>query len=323
MSAPEARSPAWHAERRGGLGSSDAPAILGLSRHRRPIDIWLAKVGEAPEDVDNPLMEWGRRLEAPVAAKAREVTGIEWRCWTPALRCRDWPVAFAHVDRRGVEDEQYVGLEVKTAMSALGWGDPGEASIAEAHEIIPPDHAVQVAHQLLVTGWSAWYVAALVGYRDFRLYRFTRDAEHLDALLADERDFWRLVEERIPPEPDGSDTYRAFLARRLGPLTAELSATPEQQLLGARVLEAKRAADAATAAYELERQRLDRSMGDAAALTGPGWRAARTAPRTSTTWARVVKDAAAQGIDLAPHIAAHTSTGEPGFRFLATEEDRS
>lgn len=332
-------SPEWHEERRKGLGSSDAAAILGLSTYARPIDIYLEKIGEAEPREDTVFTEWGRRLE-PIIAQAAEdaineergfgVDGtylepVRFTQWTRAIHCRDWWPAFTHLDRRGRVDGPMVGLECKSAMSTKGWGDPATVSIADAHEVIPPAYAIQVGHHLLCTGYAAVYVAALIGYRDFRLYRVERDDAWLADLLADERDWWeRHVVAGVPPEPDGSDAYRAFLTRRLGEPTAELSATPEQQLIGSRVVDAKRAADAAAKAYELERQRLESSAGGAAAITGPGWRLSLAAGRTSTSWAKAIADAEKAGVDtaaLAPFIEKHTKTGDPSYRFNVTEEE--
>lgn len=325
----EPRSPAWHDERRKGIGSSDAAAILGLSRHSRPIDIYLDKLGEREPSEDTAFTEWGRRLEAVIAEAAEDALNagrgpderVRFTQWTAAIHCKEWWPAFTHLDRRGRVDGLMTALECKSGMGTRGWGDPATVSIVQAHEVIPPDYAVQVGHHLLCSGYAAVYVAALIGYRDFRLYRIERDEEWLADLLADEQEFWRLVETRTPPDPDGSDAYRAFLSKRIGSLTAELSATPEQQLIGARAIEAKRAADAAAGVYELERQRLDRSMGDAVAVTGPGWKATRTAPRTSTAWQKVVGDIAPFGLNLTPFIEKHTKVGEPGFRFLPDQEE--
>lgn len=326
-------SPEWHEERRKGLGSSDAAAILGLSTYARPIDIYLEKIGEAEPREDTVFTDWGRRLEPIIAQAAEDAINegrpsdarVRFTQWTAAIHCRDWWPAFTHLDRRGRVDGPMAGLECKSAMSTKGWGDPATVSVADAHEVIPPAYAIQVGHHLLCTGYTAVYVAALIGYRDFRLYRVERDDAWLADLLADERDWWeRHVVAGVPPDPDGSDAYRAFLSRRLGEPTAELSATPEQQLIGARVVETKRAADAAAKAYELERQRLEHSAGGASAIAGPGWRLALTSGRTSTSWAKAMDEARKAGVDTAPldpFIEKHTKTGEPSYRFAITEEE--
>ncbi len=44
---------AWLAERRTGLGGSDVAAILGLSKWKTPLDVYLDKIGEGSEDPDD------------------------------------------------------------------------------------------------------------------------------------------------------------------------------------------------------------------------------------------------------------------------------
>lgn len=319
------QSPEWHEQRRQGLGSSDVAAILGLSTYARPIDIWRDKMGLSEPSEDTPFTEWGRRLEPVIADAAEDATGIRWTTWTGAIHARRWHVAFTHLDRRGRdEDGAMAVLECKSGMGTRGWGDPATVSIADAHTVIPAGYAIQCAHHLLCTGYGRVYVAALIGYRDFRLYRLERDEGFLDDLLADEQAWWQHhITDGHEPDPDGSEAYRDHLRRRLGVVTeAELSATPEQQAIAARALEAKRAVKAHEALYELEKQRLDRSMGPIQKLIGPGWRATRTAPRTTTRWTEVLRDARKDGVDvdvLTPFVERHTRTGEPSL--TVTEED--
>lgn len=315
----------WHDERRQGLGSSDVAAALGLSTFARPIDVYEDKHGLREPREDTTFLEWGRRLEPVIAQAAEDATGIRWTAWLGAIHCKGWAVAFTHLDRRGRDhDGAMAALECKSGMSTKGWGEPGRYGIEVAHTVVPAGYAIQCAHHLLCTGYARVYLAALLGYRDFRLYTLERDEAFLDDLLADERAWWQThVVEGIPPEPDGSEAYRDHLRRRLGPIVdADPSATPEQQAIAARAIEAKRLIKAGEQAYELEKQRLDRSMGPVAKLVGPGWRANRIAGRTTTRWADVLKDARTAGADvdvLTPFVERHTRTGDPSL--TVTEEE--
>lgn len=321
MSVPIPLSPEWHAERRTGLGSSDIAPVLGLSTYATPLDIYLEKIGEGEQQTDTAFTDWGRRLE-PVIAEAAEATinagrppddPVRFTVWTPAIRCKAWWPAFTHLDRRGRVDGQMVGLECKSGMDTRGWGDPATVSITEAHLVVPPAYAIQCGHHLLCTGYAAIYVAALIGYRDFRLYRIERDEAWLADLLADEQEFWALVEARTPPDPDGMIALR----RRISEQTERLSATPEQQLIASRLIAAKRAKEAAEQAFAHERDALARSMGDQRAIDGVGWRFGLRPGKTTTAWAKVRDDAEKAGVDLEPlqpFITKHTKTGEPFFQ---------
>src|SRR5947207_2817387 len=72
---------AWHEERRGGLGGSDAPVVMGVSLHKTPYMLWAEKRGMVPPAPPNPAMARGTALE-PVARAAyeREVGGRMFPC---------------------------------------------------------------------------------------------------------------------------------------------------------------------------------------------------------------------------------------------------
>jgi predicted phage-related endonuclease len=77
---------------------------------------------------------------------------------------------------------------------------------------VPPDYVLlQVHHYLAVTGLSYAYVAVLIGGQDYRHYLVERDQEIIDYLIKIESDFWKLVENRTPPEIDGSQSSTEVL----------------------------------------------------------------------------------------------------------------
>ena len=57
-----ARKEAWLSERRKHITGTDVAAILGLSRFKTPLRVWLEKKGEIEPD-ENEAMRWGKRLE--------------------------------------------------------------------------------------------------------------------------------------------------------------------------------------------------------------------------------------------------------------------
>lgn len=57
----------WLEVRKGGIGSSDAAAAVGMNPYKSPLELWLEKTGratgnEAGIDTDSP-MYWGTLLE--------------------------------------------------------------------------------------------------------------------------------------------------------------------------------------------------------------------------------------------------------------------
>lgn len=209
----EATSPeraAFLEGRRQGIGSSDTPAILGYSKHRSPLHVYLEKIGQWSQP-DNPAMRWGRMLEGVVARAYEEETGNPVRA--PAVvtqyhRVWDWMGASVdRVARVGGEDRI---LECKTAAWAQEdhWGEPGT-------DEIPDPYLLQVQHQMAVTGHKLADVAVLIGGQDFRVYTVNRSEELIDRVREITEDFWRRVKRREPPPPDWTHPATLPLVRSL------------------------------------------------------------------------------------------------------------
>lgn len=267
----------WHAQRAKGIGASDVPAIAGVSSWATPIDIWQAKVGLTEPTPETALTRWGQLLEPVVAEEAERVLGVKFRRLARAVHYKEWPVLFAHLDRTSSE----AILEVKTSMTTKGWGDDGSSAVPDAV-------ALQVQAQLACADKELAYVAALIGYRDFRTYRIERDRPLFDDLILPVlREFWTLVETNTPPEPDGSDGYGSFVRRRFPRDAGDgRLATPEEQLLGAALIAATAERERAEAHEAELKQRLMAAMGTTGRLDGPGWRATwrQSKDRDTTRW---------------------------------------
>jgi putative phage-type endonuclease len=303
-----AGSAEWHDERRRGIGASDVPAIAGISTWQAPIDIWQAKLGLVQPPEDSALTSWGRILEAPIADEAERVTGRKFRRLSRAVKYRDWPILFAHLDRTSTD----AILEVKSSMQTRGWGETGSADV--------PDHvALQVQAQLACADKETAIVAALIGYRDFRWFEVPRDRElfedHIMPLL---REFWTLVETETPPEPDGSEEFGRYLRRRYATDDGTArAATPEEQLLASELVRVKAAKHAAEIKEEELVQRLQASMGDAGRLDGPGWHATWKQSKASmrTDWKSIADGLLRQQDDeVASFLVSTHSEMRPGSR---------
>lgn len=192
---------AWLAERRKGIGSSDSPAILGVSKFSSPWEVWAEKVGiadESGEDLSDAI-EAGRRLEPVVAQwyadrskRAVEDPGdhaIQTHAEIPWMR--------STVDRiiPRVDGRDGPGvLEIKTtsAFNAKEWDDGP-----------PLAYQVQVQHQLAVTGLKWGAIAVLIGGQRLTYADVDRNDRFIGAMLGRLREFWDLVLTEKPPQPDG------------------------------------------------------------------------------------------------------------------------
>lgn len=189
---PDMLSPAELTFRKTGIGGSDAAAALGISPWASPCDLWLEKTSpHAAPLLDNRFMYWGRLLEPLLIEEYSRRTGFEVEPLR-GIRSNKYRWMLGNLDGR-IKGEPRL-LEIKTAGSATGWGEPGS-------DEIPLHYGVQVHHYLTLTGFEVADVGVLIGGNDFRLYRVERDKLVSEELIEEEHAFWRLVETREPPEP--------------------------------------------------------------------------------------------------------------------------
>lgn len=193
----------WLDVRKGGIGSSDAAAAVGLNPYKSQLQLWMEKTGregqlpaDDPNDDRSP-MYWGTLLEPIVAAHYTRRTGRKVRRINAVLQHPSHAWMLANIDREVLADDEVQILECKTAgiHGARLWRDG-----------VPEYVQLQVMHQLAVTGKAAADVAVLLGGQELQIFRIERDEALIEQLVAVEAQFWRHVEEDQPPKADGSDS---------------------------------------------------------------------------------------------------------------------
>ncbi len=200
----------WLEVRRGGIGSSDAAAAVGLNPYKSMLELWLEKTGEAPVVPDAaPQAQfgptyWGTLLEPIVAAHYTRQTGNRVRRVNAVLAHPEHPWMLANLDREVVGAGDVQVLECKTAglNGARLWRDG-----------VPEYVQLQVLHQLAVTGKDAADVAVLICGQELRVHRIPRDDTMISQLIQLEHEFWRMVKEKTPPPADGSASAEQALQR--------------------------------------------------------------------------------------------------------------
>ncbi len=202
---PETTRLEWLRYRQAGIGGSDAAAVLGLSRWKGPIDVWLDKTKPIEqEDGASEAAYWGTVLEDVVAHEFAKRTGLTVRRRNAILMHDAHDFILANIDRELVG--QKVGLECKTA-SAYKKEEWSE-------DEIPAEYIVQCQHYMAVTGYEAWWIACLIGGNQFVYKKIERDEELIEMLLAAEVDFWnRYVLGGEMPPVDGSDASKNALQK--------------------------------------------------------------------------------------------------------------
>jgi putative phage-type endonuclease len=291
----------WLAQRRTGIGGSDVAAILGLSKWRTPLDVYLDKRGERGDQPDNQAMAWGRRLESAVLSAYAEETRQDVRRPEGIIAHARFDWMLANLD--GFTDEPRV-VEVKTARTASGWGEPGTNEV-------PDDYALQVQHYMAVTGFDVADIAVLIGGSDFRIYTVPADPQLQADVIEQLAAFWQRVQDGDPPPPvsyaDAVQRYGHSAA--VGAVQADRAARDAYAAL--RVIRERMAA---LEAQEAEaKAALLNALGEAGdTLTDNGktlatWKLAKAPERFDTARFKT------EHPDLA---AAYTKAGEPFRRLL-------
>jgi putative phage-type endonuclease len=164
------------------LGSSDAAAVLGLSRWSTPLQVWAEKTGQIEtKDISDKLaVRLGVALEQTVADLFMEETEKRVFKVSENQVHPNYPFITCQIDRRVVGEDAL--LECKTASS---W----KAREWEGDEI-PQEYIIQVMHQLAVTGKAYGYIAVLIGNQDFKWKRIDRDEKAIKEIVSREVSFW-------------------------------------------------------------------------------------------------------------------------------------
>lgn len=190
------------------LGSSDSPPVLGCGfSGENQHTVWSRKVGLLPEMEDNEQLLCGRVLQPAICELLRLKTGYDVRPHDETRQLHhelSWlgatPDSFIHGDPRGLG----IG-ELKNV---------GQYNAAEWKGIEPPLRvAVQVQHQMLVTGATWGISAGLIGGNKLVYFEFGLHSRLIDAMLPALRTFWGYVESRTPPPVDGSEGCSESLKR--------------------------------------------------------------------------------------------------------------
>src|SRR5206468_2944128 len=117
---------AWLAQRKTGLGSSDAAAVCGVNPYSSAAGVFLEKTGRLPEVLETEPMRWGTKLEDVIAEAYAEQTGRAVVKAPANLRHETHGFMIANIDRETADSERKI-VEIKnvSVRQAKHWGDSG------------------------------------------------------------------------------------------------------------------------------------------------------------------------------------------------------
>lgn len=176
----------WLEWRKGGIGSSDAPVIMGLSPWKTPHQLWLEKTGqETKEKTNDYILNKGHNMEP----KARALYEIIDNAPYPACNMQHKRYNFMRASLDGFNAEKNTLIEIKY----VG---------AEDHEnakkgIVPEKYYWQLQHQLFV---SMAYCAVYISFNGHDIATVVVEPNDHDRLLDEALEFWSHVKNNEAPD---------------------------------------------------------------------------------------------------------------------------
>lgn len=218
----------WLLARRAGVGGSDAAAIMGVDEYASELAIYVEKIAEGPPDAgSSEVAEWGRIFEPQILKEYSRRSARRVVRGGKLMRSRRSAHHLITLDgvqfTRPPPGCRGAGVaEVKTT----GYGQRYD-------EDLPVEVQVQIQWELFVTG-ADWATCIWLPFPERRLqwldvlpHRAFQEVleERIDA-------FWKRVQRREPPDPDGSDSSMLALRKLYPGETDEVI-----RLIGRRPLE--------------------------------------------------------------------------------------
>ena len=226
------------------IGGSDIGAILGLSRFRSPLEVWMEKTGKEIRKLDSLPLRFGSFAEEFVASEYARATGFKLIHDESIYIHPEHAFMSAHMDRfvlEGGSSSPTRILECKTAhpFSAGDWGEVGS-------DEVPMSYLCQCIWYMAITNINQVDLAVLFGNSDFRIYAMNRDLGLENTILEKASLFWNdyVLKDTPPPAQSEADCQTLFskgdpkktleaqsetleLSRRLVLLNSEISTREE------------------------------------------------------------------------------------------------
>jgi putative phage-type endonuclease len=224
------------------IGGSDIGAILGLSRFRSPLEVWMEKTGKETKRFDSLPLRFGSFAEEFVATEYARATSFELIHDESIYLHPEYAFMSAHIDRFVLEDGSASSnstssstptpariLECKTAnpFSSGDWGEVGS-------DEVPMSYLCQCIWYMAITNINKVDLAVLFGNSDFRIYEIARDLELERVILQKATAFWNeyVLKDIPPPVSSEQDCQTLF---KNGDSTKSVEAQAETLLLTKRL----------------------------------------------------------------------------------------
>jgi putative phage-type endonuclease len=249
------------------IGGSDIGAILGLSRFRSPLEVWMEKTGKETKKLDSLPLRFGSFAEEFVASEYARATGFRLIHDESIYIHPEHAFMSAHMDRfvlDGSASSPTRILECKTAhpFSSGDWGEIGS-------DEVPMSYLCQCIWYMAIASINQVDLAVLFGNSDFRIYQIARDAELETVILQKASLFWNdYVLKDIPPPAQSEADCQTLFSR--GDPKKSLEAQSETLKLAKRVALLNSEISTREEAISAIKQAIMSEMGEAETLTYQG-----------------------------------------------------
>ena len=263
------------------LGGSDVGAVLGLSKYRSAVDVWMEKTGKEVAVRDSLPLRFGQFAESFVASEYTLATGLSLLTHNAAVVHSEYSYMHGHIDRFVLSgDLPLIGddgritasriLECKTAnpFAQSEWGEAGS-------DQIPLSYLVQCVWYMMLTNVDYTDLAVLFGNADFRIYEISRDLELEQMVLERAKSFWENhVLTDTPPLATSESDYKTLFGKST--VSKSIEAPTETCLLIKKLKSLNQQIDHYEAEVSQIKQSIMGQMQDAEVLTYHG--------QTLATW---------------------------------------
>ncbi|MBL4707090.1 MAG: YqaJ viral recombinase family protein [Flavobacteriales bacterium] len=190
----------WLDLRRKFIGASEIAALFFDSPYQTPLELYLIKSGKIEsKNIDSERVEWGKKLEAPIAEKAASdlnVTLSDDNLYYMSTQCKKMGCT---PDRLILdEDKKVVGvMEIKNVAvdQYMRWEDKNP----------PLYYEMQVQHQMECTDVKWGCNVFLVGGNKLVIKTYSRNQELIDEMIRKINAFWEDVEKQEMPKVCSDD----------------------------------------------------------------------------------------------------------------------
>tara|TARA_R100001463_G_scaffold129360_2_gene188241 strand:+ start:223 stop:1170 length:948 start_codon:yes stop_codon:yes gene_type:complete len=190
----------WLENRLLDVTSTEVSALFNLNPYQTEFELYHQKREKIVINIDdNERMMWGRRLEDSIALEFAERNKMSVESFDVYLRNPETRMG-SSFDYKITSEKEPAILEIKNVDGLAyrkNWIEHDE------YNIEPPEHiALQLQHQLEITGYNVGYIVALVGGNTMKVVRSERDPK-IGKLLKDKvENFWERIKLGVPPDVD-------------------------------------------------------------------------------------------------------------------------